>query len=369
MEIIVKSSVLKKACGKIEEVLPIKPAIAITGGVFLDVKEMGCSLTATDLESTIRLNIECEKNKKGSAVINGKKFISLIKQLPDGDVKISKKNNSVEVLSGESKYTFPSMEEEEFPKLQKFSGDITLTLDSNILKEGIDKVMFCIDAEEPRPYFRGGLIDIKENTVNIVGTDTRRLTLFTIKSDQKYGLPYKCLLPYKLMGIITSLSDSNESIEIGIGKNQISFSFKDTYILSQLLSGSEEFPDYLKVIPPEKQLNICYINRDAFLTVLKRISLFTSDRYNRIRLSVGKNTLVLSVSNPEVGEASEKIGIEYTGNKEQNLAFPPYYLIDFLTKIEDERVAFGFSNEKSPVLMRGEKTEAYLYVAMPLRLD
>ncbi|MCX8083016.1 MAG: DNA polymerase III subunit beta [bacterium] len=370
MEIIVKNSILKKECDKIENVLPLKPSITITGGILFDVKEMGCFLTATDLENTIRLNIECEKIKKGSAVINGKKFISLIKQLPDDDIKIVKKNNSVDVICRESKYTFPSMDEEEFPKLQKFSGDITIQLDSNTLKDAIEKVRFCIDPEEPRPYFRGGLLDIKENTVNIVGTDTKRLTLFTIKTDQKYSRSYKCLLPYKLMGILASLSNDNkEPIEISIGKNQISFNFKSTYLLSQLLTGSEEFPDYTKVIPGEKQLKTFYINRESFLSVLRRIALFTTDRYNRVRLSIGKNALVLSVTNPDVGEASEKVEMEYTEDKEQNLAFPPNYLIEFMNKLEDKKIVFGFSNEKSPVLLRGEETEGYFYVAMPLKLD
>jgi len=369
MEIMVKSGVLKKECEKIEDVLPAKPSIAITGGILFDVKEMGCFLTATDLENTIRLNIECEKIKKGSAVINGKKFISLIKQLPEADIKILKKNNYVDVLCGDARYTFPSMDEEEFPKQQKFSGDITIKLESNTLKEAINKVRFCIDNEEPRPYFRGGLLDIKENTVNIVGTDTKRLTLFTIKTEQKYS-PYRCLLPYKLMGIISSLSNDNDQpIEVSIGKNQISFNFKTTYLISQLLSGSEEFPDYMKVIPSEKQLKTFLIDRESFLTVLRRISLFTTDRYNRVRLSIGKNTLILSVANPDVGEANEKIDIEYNEDREQNLAFPPNYLIDFLSKLEDKRVAFGFSNEKSPVLLKGEKTEGYLYVAMPLKLE
>lgn len=369
MEIIIKSSVLKKECGKLEEVLPLKPPITITGGVYIEVKEMGCFLTATDLENTIRLGIECEKFKKGSAIINGRKFTSLIKQIPEGDIKMIKKNNSVEIISGDAKYVFPCMDEEEFPKLPKFSGEVIVKVNSEILKEGIDKIRFCIDPEEPRPYFRGGLIDIKENTLNIVGTDTKRLTLFTVKTDQKYSHPYRCLLPYKLLGILTSLSNNNEPVEISIGKNQISFNFKSTYLLSQLLSGSEEFPDYTKVIPAEKQLKKCYINRKEFLSILKRISLFTTERYNRVRMSIGKNILILSVTNPDVGEANEKIEIEYTEDTEQNLAFPPNYLIDFLSKLEDDRILFGFSSEKSPVLIRGDKTEGYLYVAMPLKLE
>jgi len=369
MEIIVKSGVLKKVCGKIEGLLPVKPAIMITSGILFEVKETGVFLTATDLENTIRVSIESEKNKKGNMVITGKKFISLIKQLPDEDVKIIQKENSAEVVCKNSKYTFPCMDYEEFPKLPKFNGDVSVKLNGDILRNAIDKVRFCIDPDEPRPHFRGGLFDIKEDSLNFVGTDTKRLALFKVTSEGKYGNPYKCLLPFKLMGIISMLADSGESVDLSIGKNQIVFNFKDTYLVSQLLAGSEDFPDYAKVIPSEKQLKYAYLNREEFLSTLKRISLFTSDRYNKVKMSIGKNVLILSVVSPDVGEAHEKMDIEYTEDKEQDLAFPPNYLIDFLHKVEDERIILGFSSEKSPIILRGDKKAEYLYVAMPLKLD
>jgi len=369
MEIIVKSGVLKKVCGKIEGLLPVKPAIMITSGILFEVKETGVFLTATDLENTIRVGIESEKNKKGSMVITGKKFISLIKQLPDEDVKIIQKENSAEVVCKNSKYTFPCMDYEEFPKLPKFTGDVSVKLNGDILRNAIDKVRFCIDPEEPRPHFRGGLFDIKEDSLNFIGTDTKRLALFKITGEGKYGNPYKCLLPFKLMGIISMLADSGESVDVSIGKNQIVFNFKDTYLVSQLLAGSEDFPDYAKVIPSEKQLKYAYLNRDELLSTLKRISLFTSERYNKVKMSIGKDVLILSVVSPDVGEAHEKMDIEYTGDKEQDLAFPPNYLIDFLHKVEDEKIILGFSSEKSPIILRGDKKAEYLYVAMPLKLD
>ncbi len=369
MEIIVKSSVLKKECEKIEGILPNKPAIMITNGILFEVKETGVFLTATDLENTLRLNLECDKFKKGSMVITGKKFISLVKQFPDTDVKITKKENSVEVVCNDSKYTFPCMDDTEFPKLPKFSGDVSIKINGKNLSSAIDNVRFCIDPEEPRPHFRGGLFDIKENSLNFIGTDTKRLSLVRIDTGEKYINPYKCLLPFKLMGILTTLANSDTVIDISIGKNQIVFSFGNMYLVSQLLSGSEDFPDYGKVIPNEKQLKNIYINKEEFLSTLKRISLFTSERYNKVRLSIGKNVLVFSVVSPDVGEAHEKIDVEYNDEKEQDLAFPPNYLIDFLHKVEEERVIIGFNNEKTPIIMRGEKNSDYIYVAMPLKLD
>ncbi len=369
MEIIIKSSVLKKECGKIEGILPAKPAIMITNGIFFEVKETGVFLTTTDLENTLKLGLECDNFKKGSMVITGKKFISLVKQLPDAEVKIIKKENSAEILCNDSKYTFPCMDEDEFPKLPKFTGDITVKMNGKQLSAAIDKVRFCIDSEEPRPHFRGGLFDIKEDVINFIGTDTKRLSLFSVNTGEKYINPHKALLPFKLMGVLSMLADTDESIDISIGKNQAVFSFGNTYLVSQLLSGSEDFPDYNKVIPAEKQLKYVYINKEAFLSTLKRISLFTSDRYNKVKLSIGKNVMMFSVTSPDVGQATEKLEIEYNDEKEQDLAFPPNYLIDFLHKVQDEKIVLGFTSERNPIIMRGEKNADYVYVAMPLKLD
>ncbi len=370
MEIIIKSGVLKKECGKIEGILPAKPAIMITNGIFFEAKETGVFLTATDLENTLRLGLECDKFKKGSMVITGRKFISLVKQLPDAEVKITKKENSAEVICNDSKYSFPCMDDNEFPKLPKFTGDVSVKINGKKLSNAIDKVRFCIDPEEPRPHFRGGLFEIKEDSLNFIGTDTKRLSLFKITgTGEKYVNPYKCLLPFKLMGILGMLADIDENIDVSIGKNQIVFNFGNTYLVSQLLAGSEDFPDYGKVIPSEKQLKYASVSKEEFLSTLKRISLFTSDRYNKVRLSIGKNVMMFSVTSPDVGQANEKLEIEYNEDKEQDLAFPPNYLIDFLHKAEEGRIVLGFSSEKSPIIMRGEKNAEYLYVAMPLKLD
>ena len=369
MEIVIKNSVLRKECEKLEGILPAKPPIMITNGIYFEVKETGVFLTATDLENTLRLGLDCEKSEKGSMVITGKKFISLIKQLPNTELKITKKENSAELVCNDSKYVFPCMDEDEFPKLPKFTGETTIKINGKQLSNAITHIRFCINPEEPRPHFRGGLLDIKENCFNLVGTDTRRLSLFRLETKEKYTNPSKCLLPFKLLGILGTLANIDDNIDVSIGKNQVVFSFGNTYLVSQLLSGSEDFPEYEKVVPPEKNLKYVYINKAEFLSTLKRISLFTSDRYNKVRLSIGKNVIMFSVVSPDVGQASEKLEVEYKEEKEQNLAFPPNYLMDFLQNVEEEKIMLGFINERNPILMKGEKNTQHVYVAMPLKLE
>ncbi len=367
MEIIVKSSEIRKALEKIGNILPAKPALMITNGILIEVKEDSLSCVSTDLENTIKLDIGCKVVKKGNAVIGGKKLISLVKQIPDEEIKITRKDNSIELKCQNSKYSFIMMDYDEFPKFPKFTGDTVLTIEGSKLKKAIGKIKFCIDPEEPRPHFRGGLLDIREDSLNIVATDTKRLSLYRLLLEKGEQKKCKCLLPYKLLSMLPSLVD-DDAIDISIGKNQISFKYKDTYLVSQLLSGSEDFPDYEKVIPDESKQKEIFIQRDTLLSTLKRISLFTSDRYNKVKISFGKNVAVFAVESPEVGEAQEKMDIEYSG-QEQDLAFPPVSLVEFLQLLEGEQVRFGFTSEKTPVLLRDSQQADYLYVAMPLKLE
>ncbi len=367
MEIIVKTSEMKKVLDKIGNILPVKPPLLITNGILIEAKEDGVSCISTDLENTIKINIACTIIEKGNVVIPGKKFISLIKQIPDEEIKITKIDNSIEIKCHSSKYSFIVMDYDEFPKFPKFTGDVIFQIEGSNFKKAIGKVKFCIDEGESRPHFRGGLIDLKEDYINIVATDTKRMVVFKINSDKKHLRPYRCLLPYKLLTILPTLIDDS-IIDVSIGKNQISFKYQDTYLVGQLLAGCEDFPNYEKVIPDETKQKAVIIPRDTILSTLKRLSLFTSERYNKVKISFVKNIASFSVVSPEVGEAQEKIDIEYI-DIEQDLAFPPTFLIEFLQLVEGEKIRLGFINGKNPVLIRDSQQQDYLYVAMPLKIE
>jgi DNA polymerase-3 subunit beta len=379
MKININSEILNSCLDYISDILPSKPSMAICGGIFLECKENNLTLIGTDLQNTVKISIECEVKEKGQTVIPGKQFISLIKQFGEEEIKIEKKEKFINIISENSQYSFIEMEVEDFPKFPKFSSDISFKVKGETLKDAFKKTIFCIDPEEPRQQFRGGLLDIKEKLINIVGTDTRRLSLFSIIFEDIFKKQTKVLLsPLLIKKMINILNETD--VEVIIGKNNISFqtdfikTLKENkkiqgniIIVSQLLSGAEEFPDYEKVIPDIKKSKISKINRENFLSSLKRISLFTSERNNKVKLSFKNNLLTISTTG-ELGEAQEKINISYN-DEEIDIAFPPDFLIDFLQVIENEEFIFSFTSSTKPVLMKPEEEATFLYVCMPLKIE
>ncbi|MGB9678288.1 MAG: DNA polymerase III subunit beta, partial [Candidatus Ratteibacteria bacterium] len=317
--------------------------------------------------------------EKGQCVIPGKQFISLLKQFKNKEIKIEKKEKFINIIEKSSQYSFIEMETEEFPKIPKFSSDITFKIKGETIKNGFKKTIFCIDPEEPRQQFRGALFDIKEKFINIVGTDTRRLSIFSIIFDIPFKKNIKILLSYNLIKKMINLLNEEE-VEIFIGKNNISFqtgftikidenqkSSGSVLFISQLLAGAEEFPDYEKVIPDIKKSKITQINTDSFLSSLRRISLFTTERNNKVKISFKKGFLVLSATG-ELGEAQEKIDIQYN-DEDIDIAFSPNFLIDFLEVVEKEEFIFSFTSSAKPVLMKPEEESNFLYICMPLKTD
>jgi DNA polymerase-3 subunit beta len=379
MKVNINSDVLNKGLEYISDVLPAKPSMAICGGIFLESKDNNLTMIATDLENTVRIFLECDVKEKGQCVIPGKQFIALLKQFKNKEIKIEKKEKFINVIEESSQYSFIEMETEDFPKIPKFTSDITFKIKGETIKEGFKKVIFCIDPEEPRHQFRGGLFDIKEKVINIVGTDTRRLSLFSILFDAPFKKNMKVLLSYNLIKKMINLLNEEE-VEVLIGKNNISFqtnfSIKidenknisgSALFISQFLAGADEFPDYEKVIPDIKKSKVSRINTNSFLSSLKRISLFTTERNNKVKISFKKGILIISTAG-ELGEAQEKINIPYN-DEEIDIAFPPNFLIDFLQVIEKEEFIFSFTASSKPVLMKPDEESNFLYVCMPLKID
>ncbi len=368
MEIIVQRKHLSEALDMVSGVIAAKPAMMILGGILLDARENELTLTATDLENTLKVSVPAKVSQKGTSLLPGRKLISLIRQLSDDEIRLVQKDNQANIQTQNSVYSFFVMDQDEFPKMPKFGGGTTLKMDAATFRRAVHNTRFCIYPEEPRPHFRGALLDIKGKQCSFVATDTKRLAVVKKTLETASAEQVRCLMPYKFLALITDILPEEGDVEINVGKNQIFLKFNACFLISQLLEGSQDFPDYEKVIPDEKKLKVVLLDTDSFQASLRRIALFVSERSNKVKFSFSPQRLTLSVSTPEVGEAQEKLAIDYSGD-DQNIAFNPEFLLEFLSRVEGERIVFGFSAETKPVLMRPENDAEFLYVAMPLKLD
>ncbi|HOK79830.1 MAG TPA: DNA polymerase III subunit beta [bacterium] len=365
MEIVIEKEKLLDALDKISRILPSKPVITATGGILLDGKKDGITLTATDLQLTIKTFVEASVKDKGLILIPGKNFISLVKKIPEESIKITTRENSMLVEDKSFQYKFLLMDAEEYPKLpsekELASESEDLVITSSILLDMIKKTSYCINPDEPRMYFRGVLMEKRDSILNMVATDTRRLSL--VRKEIQGGGKIKIILPLRLIDVFPVIFKEVDVL-VSFSKNQITLKADRTTLISQLLEG--EFPDYEKVIPVPNKTGTAIIKTEQLLSSLERLSLMSSESASSVKMSFRKNLLVLNIESPESGSGEEKINIDYSG-PENTIVFNPDYIIQFLKTVAQEEIEFFFQDPIKPARLCGKGDQDYIYVAMPMR--
>jgi DNA polymerase-3 subunit beta len=175
------------------------------------------------------------------------------------------------------------------------------------------------------------------------------------------------ILPRKGLNELRRLLDSGVEGDVVLSvESQLAWLLQGgTEISMRRVEG--EFPDYRGVIPKDSRYQIG-IARDSLLSAIKRAAIFSSDRYHGIRLSLASGSLTVSSASPELGEASETVDVDFTG-EEFSVGFNAAYLIQAVTAIPaQEQVSLGVTDEVSPGVLTTPADSAYLYVVMPMRL-
>ena len=115
---------------------------------------------------------------------------------------------------------------------------------------------------------------------------------------------------------------------------------------------------------PESFSKQIEIPRVIFTDVLRRVSIVVQESGASVKFTLGENLLTVSATNPELGEASEPIDIEYA-DEPMEIAFNPQYLNEPMKLLECDKIIMKFSDDLSPVEIAGD--EGFIYIIMPMR--
>jgi DNA polymerase-3 subunit beta len=152
------------------------------------------------------------------------------------------------------------------------------------------------------------------------------------------------------------------SIELSAGK--IRFSIGNVVLTSKLIDGT--FPDYGRVIPQNNDKELVVDKRD-FEAAVDRVSTISSERGRAVKLALSAGKLVLSVTNPDSGSATEELEVEYAAEP-LDIGFNSRYLLDIAAQIEGEAAVLKLADPGSPTLVQDKTPSGALYVLMPMRV-
>jgi DNA polymerase III subunit beta len=337
----------------------------ILANILMNVSASEIELTGTDLEVGLRTHLGAAIEKTGAITVNGKKIFEIVKSLPEGqNVEVELKDETLEIRAGESEFKVLCLAKEDYPQVPdaKFEQGIALPLQD--LKDMIDRVFYAI-TQEQRYYLNGALLSLKNRQIELVSTDGHRLS-YTRKAQDglKLEKDLSVIVAKKTLNEIRKFED--ETVAFDLDENNLFFKVGARTLISRIIES--KFPNYQAVIPKDNPGRLI-MGRAELADAIRRVSLLSAERSKGIKFTIEKNRLRLFSSNPEIGEARDRLTVEYKG-QDLEVGFNAQYLLDFLTAVGSDKVVFEIKDENSAVLMRPEAEEGLtnIYVLMPMKI-
>jgi DNA polymerase III subunit beta len=370
MEFSVTKSALLNELNTTQGVVERKTTIPILSNLLVEAQGSRLTVTATDLELSIRTSCEAKIKKEGAGTIPAKKLLELVRLLPEGEIKFKLLDNHwVEIVSDRKKYKLVGMAKENFPALPVMPHTLVKVL-AAILESLIAKTKFAISMEESRYTLNGGLLILRPDTLAMVATDGHRLAL--AETDHKLvGLngEVKVLIPKKAMDEVEKLSSaagSDAHIDFAKDESHLFFQVGHRLLISRILTG--QFPNYEAVLPRDNNKHVV-IERAELSDAVRRVSQLADQRSHAVKFSISNEGVEISASSPEYGEAKESIEKEYKGDPIA-IGFNSSYMLDFLSAAADGPISIELKDEQSAGQMRplADESYRYRYVIMPMRI-
>ena len=360
---------LQKAINVLQKVSQNKTSSNLPGAIYMTTKNGQVELQGNDFELGIRLTIDGDIKEPGTLVVGSRYFQELIRKLPGDTIELYKPEdgNSITITSGSSEFNLVTLHPDDFSLVEQIHDQDHVNIDSFAMKELIDLTNYAAATDEDRPVFTGALLEIKENEVTMVATDTHRMAVKKITIDEPATTPMRAIIPTKTLAEVSRLlpTDNPAIINIIWNRTQIVFNFESIYIISRLIEGT--YPEYEKVIPSQFDSS-AVIDRRELAGAVDRVSLLAKDiSYNVIRYDWAESNVTLSTQNTEIGMAKEDIAVEFKGTP-FTISFNGRYISDILRHSTGDNIHL-FLKQNGPVVIRQDNNPNYTYVVTPVRTN
>ena len=324
------------------------------------------SCAATDLKVAIVVTLPAKVEEEGGVTVGARQAFEIAKGLSGDEVHLRRtENNWLEIQSGRAEFKVVGMSERDYPKLPAVADAELSAVDPVVLSEMIGKTAFSISQDDTRPHLASVFFESDGETARMVSTDGHRLSKFGKALAKGPKLASGVLIPRKGVAEIRRAIEGREAAcDIGIHQGYFVLRADDVTLTVKLAEG--QFPPYEQVIPKEND-KILVLEREVLLDALRRVSIIASDKTWGIRLILEKGSLAIEADNPDLGNAREKLDVEYKGSALQ-IGFNARYFIDLLTEMASKNVRLELGEDLDPAVIRPADDSDYLGVVMPMRL-
>lgn len=370
MNFVISSASLLKHLQSISGVLSTSNTLPILDNFLFEITDGQLTISASDLETTMRTTMDVDANESGKIAIPAKLLLDVLKNLPDQPCTFSvdAKSFAIEIAYDNGKSKMVGFNGDDFPRVPSIENASSIKVSGEIISSAINKTLFATGVDDLRPVMSGVFCQFSPENITFVATDAHKLVRYTRTDSQANGSG-SFILPKKPLNLLKSNLRGDEEVLLEYNDSNAVFTFGDIVLICRLIDG--KYPNYEAVIPKENP-NVLLIDRLQFLSSIKRVSIFANKTTHQIKLRLAGSELSLSAEDIDFSnEANERLTCNYDGD-DMEIGFNSRFLMEMLNNLDSTEVKLEMSEPSRAGLLKpsaGAENEDILMLVMPVMLN
>ena len=365
MRLITTKQALVDSLGIVSRAASSRSSIQVLAGVLIDAASEGTTISATDMEISLRCPLPGRVEEPGAAVVPARILTEIARSIRGGEVVIEQRAGEprAEIRAGDAVFDLLSLPAADFPRFPQFTGE-GFAVDREGFLETIERVAPAASRDETRPVLTGILVHVERHFVRMVATDSYRLSVKETALEASVAGSMEAIIPARSLTELARIggASSDSTIGVTLGQNQALFVVGGASLITRVIDG--QFPNYRQLIPENFDYEIA-VDRDELLDAIRRVALL-AQKSAPLRLRFSSNTLTISAESQELGRAEEAIPVPYAGEQFE-IGFNPEFLEAGVAAVKESPVYLRFISPLRPGLIKGAG-EDFKYLVMPIRL-
>jgi len=375
MKFVVSSSELLGHLQAISRVISSKNTLPILDNFLFNLTKNDLEITASDLESTLITRMKLENTEGvGTIALPARILLDTLKEFSAQPLTfdINMETMALVISSENGKFNVVGHNGIDFPALPSIKADkkFSFEINADVMLAGITRTLFATADDELRPVMGGIFVEASTDKITFVASDAHKLVKYQ-RTDAHADSNASFILPKKPASLLKNILPREVGpVTVEFDDKNAFFILSDYKVVCRLVEGN--YPNYNSVIPKNNPRKIT-IDRLEFYNILKRVSVFSNQASNLIKLQLKGNQIVVSAQDIDFSiSAYERIKCQYEG-EEIEIGFKSVFLLEILATIASQDVMMELADPTRaglflPAITENE-SEDLLMLLMPMMIN
>ncbi len=373
MKFTIAREILLEALNNVSKGLSSKTPMPVLTGIKIETNFDEIIFTTTNREISVQVKLPKNENidieSEGWCVVPGKYFIDIAKKIEGKNIEFTLfEENTIKILSERSNFTLIALEKNNFPQINFAPLGTPIVLKASVLKQIIRQTAFAAGSSESRITLTGVCLELAENRLKAIATDSYRLAKKETELD--YNLENtRVNVPSKALEELNKiLTDDTEDVKMYIMVNKILFIYKNISFVTRLIEGS--YPNTNALFPNESLMAITF-DKNSLIAAVDRAALFTNlDNSSIVKFMVTADKVIQIASNSnEIGKVVDEIlPLKNVELMQFQIAFSAKYFLEALKAFDSNAITIKFTGETKSFTLEGDQDRAFIQLILPVRV-